>query len=193
MRISPINNTNYNTNFNAKIVPTEEWNNYLKYLSEHAFKKEGWFDTIKNKSIIEHFVNAVKANPSDAEISLDIFYRKDELFNARGTIGSQYGKFTDTEPARSDSNVPIENIIRRILNPENRFQMYKLFGADYNIEKAKAQDAWWDEHIYPIWNSIKELFYEETFFPKRGDERLGRDRAWYDELWNKQFRENHPV
>lgn len=189
MKVSPINNTQYNTNFNAKIVPNPEWNNYLRYIKEYAPYRQGVYNTSKNKTIIENFIKAIEANPSDAEISLDAFYRKNECFNARGVISSQYGKFTDTEPARSDSNVVIENIIRRILNPENRAQMCKLFGTNNFAEQSK----WWDEYIYPMWNDIQEVFYERTLFPKRGDALLGRDQAWYDRLWNKQFREQNPV
>lgn len=185
MYVSPINSTT----FNAKIVPTEEWRNYLKYVDNYAFKREGWFDTVKNQAIIDKFIKAVEKNPSDAEIRLDVFYRKNEFFNARGVISSQYGKFTDTEPARSDSNVKIENIIRRILNPENRAQMCKLFGTKNYAEQAK----WWDEYIHPMWKDIQEVFYERTLFPKRGDEFLGRDRAWYDRFWNKMFREQNPA
>lgn len=190
MKINPINNTNQSTNFNARIAPNPEWNNYLRYINDFAPYREGFYNTAKNKTIIENFIKAVNANPSDALISIDtVICNRNEMFNTRGRISSQYGVFIDTEPGRDDSNAPIENIIRRILNPENRAQMCKLFGTKNFTE----QSNWWDEHIYPIWNSIKELFYEKTLFPKRGDERLGRDRAWYDELWNKAFREQNPV
>lgn len=175
MQISPVSNTS----FNAKIIPTEEWNNYLKYINKYAFKEEGCFDSIKNKSIIERFVNAINNNPSDAEVGLDVFYRKNELFNARGVISSQYGKFTDVEPARSDSGTaPIENIIRRILDPENRAQMCKLFGTKNIAEQSK----WWDKYIYPMWYDIKEIFFEQTIY----------DRT-YDGMLNRKFREINPA
>lgn len=183
MKISPINNTNYNTGFSAKIAPNPEWDNYLRYIKENAVQRPGYWNSTPNKNLIDMFIKAVEANPSDALLNIDIAYNiKEETFNARGIISSQYGKFKDTEPARSDSNAPFENIIRRILNPENRFQMYKLFGADYNIEKVKAQNEWWDEYIFPIWNGIQEVFFERTVYPKS-----------YDSLWNKEFREQNPV
>ena len=180
----------YNTNFNARIAPNPEWNNYLQYIREFAPYRKGVYNTARNKRIIDKFIEAIEANPSDALINIGTFVRsKEELYNTRGRISSQYGMFKDTEPARDDSNAPIENIIRRILNPENRDQMCKLFGTD----DLTGQSKWWDEHIYPIWNDIQEVFYERTLFPKRGDELLGRDQAWYDNLWNKRFREQNPV
>lgn len=182
MKIVPINNTNKNTNFSARIALNPEWNNYLQYINKYAPYKEGVFNTAKQKELIEKFVNAIEANPSDALISIDIFYRKNECFNARGVISSQYGKFTDTEPARSDSEVPCENIIRRILNPENRLQMCKLFGAHKNAYDIVKQNEWWDKHIEPMWKDIQELFYEKTLYERSEDRRF-----------NKVFRELNPV
>ena len=190
MRIIPINNTNQSTNFNARIAPNPEWNNYLRYINEYAPYREGVYNTAKNKTIISKFIEALEANSSDALINIDtIVCNKDEMFNTRGRISSQYGVFVDTEPARDDSNAPIENIIRRILNPENRAQMCKLFGTKNFLEQSK----WWDEHICSMWKGIQEVFYERTLFPRSGDRLIGRDESWYDSLWNRQFREQNPA
>ena len=179
MRVNPINNVNYNTNFKAQITPTPEWNNYLKYI-ENAPNQQ-W--VTKHKALIEKVTNAVEKNPSDAIVNIDVFYRKGEHFNARGKISSQYGTFIDTEPARDDSGTaPVENIIRRMLNPENRLQMCKLFGACKNVYDVIEQNNWWDEYIHPIWEDIQETFYEETLYKKSADSHF-----------NKVFRDLNPV
>lgn len=183
MQINPINNISQNTNFNAKIAPNPEWNKYLQYINEFAPQKPGIFNTAKHKDLIEKLTNAIEANPSDALINIDVFYRKRENFNARGIISSQYGKFTDTEPVRDDSaTAPIENILRRMLNPENRLQMCKLFGAHKDAYDVVKQNEWWNEYIYPIWSNIQETFYEKTLYPKSQDAHF-----------NKVFRELNPV
>ena len=160
MQIQPIN-ANYNTNFNAKIIPTKEWNNYMSFIEKNAVEKHGHLDTIEDKAIIDRFINAVENNPSDAKIKLDVFYKKNEDVNARGVISSQYGVFPDVEPARSDSKVKIENILRRILDPENRLQMCKLFGAHKNAYDVVKQNEWWDEYISPMWQDIERIFYDD--------------------------------
>lgn len=187
MKISPINNTNQSTNFNAKIIPTKEWNHYMNFIEKNAVARIGYSDTIKDKAIIERFITAVANNPSDARIKLNVSYRKDEDVNARGVISSQYGKFPDVEPARSDSKVKIENILRRILDPENRLQMCKLFGADKNAYDVVKQNEWWNEYISPIWRDIMTTFYEPT-----GGRPVKYDRI-IDKCYNEEFRKQNPV
>jgi hypothetical protein len=178
MKINPINNTNQNTNFNARIAPNPEWDNILRYLEKYPYPK-GMQKPASDKELMDKFIKAVEANPSDALINIDTFVcQKGEFYNTRGRISSQYGEFRDTEPARDDSEAPFENIIRRILNPENRTQMCKLFGTNDFAEQSK----WWNKYIDSIWNDIQEVFYEETVYPKS-----------YDKIWNLKFREQNPV
>lgn len=160
MKVSPINNMQ--AQFGAKIVNTKDYNNLMLYLRKNVGAPKGMYDTAEDLVLVEKVINAIKDFPTKAELKFSIIHREGELFNARGVVESQYAKYTDTEPARENSNVPIPNIIKRILNPENKAFLNKLMGN----ENDSVRFAWWENKIKPIWNSVQERFYEYTVYPQ---------------------------
>ena len=163
MYINRLNNSISSKNqptFNAKIVMTDDYKNYLKYIYKNSIQKTGCYNTKINTDLSEKIEYAFSKHPSDAEITPSIQYRYGELFNARGILKSKYGMLTDVEPARSDSGTaPIENILRKVLDPGNKKALNVILGKKYSNET----DLWWKRFIAPIWKQISETFREETF------------------------------
>ena len=158
MKVSPISNTQ--PQFKAKVSSTKEFSELMSYLHKHVNDKAPWYNSAEDLELVNRVTNAFIAFPSNADLKFSVMYRKNECFNARGVVESQYAKFTDTEPARSDSAVPIPNIMKRILNPDNKDQFNKLMGN----KDEKIRDIWWKFYIGPLWDKIKENFYEDTVY-----------------------------
>lgn len=172
MHVSRVNSVNFQANLN---FPP----NYIKYIEKNSVAREGYKDFTSHKVLINKLTEAFSKNPSDANVNVGMLLRNNEMFCARGLIGSQYAEFTDTEPARDDSVAAFENVVRRILHPDNRVQFNKLMGAK---RKSPEQDVWWNTYIAPIWKDISSEFYETTYGPRLFD-------GWY----NKAFRMQRKV
>ena len=156
MNISPVSSTNFKATINFP-------RSYTKYIKENSAVREGYANYASHVELVDKIKEAFRKNPSDANINVEMLCRPNELFCARGVVSSQYAKFVDIEPARDDSVAAYENIVRRILYPANRVQFNRLMGAG---RKSAVQDAWWNEHIAPIWDKIQSEFYEFTVYQK---------------------------
>ena len=158
MKVLPISDTQ--PQFKAKIVGTQDLTELTNYLNKYVDAPLSCYNSANDLKLFKKVSDALIAFPTDAELKFTKIYRPGELYNARGIVESQYAKLTDTEPARTNSVVPILNIMKRILNPNNSEQFDKLMGNNDNNLRIK----WWDEHIAPIWESIKFNFYEDTIY-----------------------------
>ena len=169
MQISSVNVSNCRDNkqnFGAKIViKTDEMKNYMRYLHENSKPREGWYNSQKDLELTQKVIEAFEKHPSKEEVLPDVFYLKNTLFNARGVLTSSRASFIDTEPARSDSIAPIQNILRRIIDPYNKRMFNRLLGEEH----SHVYDAWWRENILPFWKDIQNHFREETFFKGKYD------------------------
>lgn len=167
--------TNYTKSqqkFGAKItVKSNEMKNYVKYLQQNKNAENGCYDSKKDLDLTNRIFDAFEKHPSKEEITTDVAYFKGLLFNARGVIKSSKAVFIDTEPARSDSIAPIQNIFRRILDPQNKKTFNRLVGEEH----APVYEAWWENNIAPIWKDIKQNFREKTFFDGNHDKEFNAD------------------
>ena len=103
---------------------------------------------------------------------------------ARGAIESRFANFIDVEPANQNKTHPIKNILRRILDPENKVKFNQLMGSKYD----NIYDSWWQENIAPIWDKINSTFREETFFKGNYDKDFNKDfQAQEERAWKKIF------
>ncbi len=159
MRVLPIIE-NKEPAFKARLINSLCWCEYMLYLKRHQYPaaKDVW-DSSTNLVLAKKIQKAFNNHPSDAEINISVIYQNDGLYNTRGIIESKNAKFYDVEPAPNGSvSAPVENILRRILNPKNKNAFNLLVGEKY----AKCYDSWWNENIKPIWNDITQFFREET-------------------------------
>ena len=172
MKVQSINNQSNNQNFCARIVvQTEDMKNFMDYIKRYTHSNKGSYNSTKDLALTRKIFDAFEKHPSQEEIIPDIAYIKGTLFNARGTLQSSRAAFIDTEPARSDSIAPIQNIFRRILDPENKESFNKLVGEEH----SSVYDSWWKEHIAPIWKDINKSFREETLFHENYDKEFNAD------------------
>lgn len=104
-------------------------------------------------------------HPSPENIKIDVFYRHNEMLNARGTVASSKVVLTDTEPARSDSISPVLNIMRRIVDPANKKSFNRLVGEEY----AADYKPWWDKNIKPIWGAVNKKLREDPYYSESKD------------------------
>ena len=160
MKVLPINNTQ--PQFKAKVIPTQDYKNLIEYLSKHKEDKTSLYNSAENLNLVKYVTQALEKFPTSAELKFGVMCRLGELYNARGVVKSQYTKYIDSEPASSNSVVPIPNIMKRILNPQNSAFLNKLMGNSDD----KARTIWWDTYILPKWNSIKAQFFEDTIYPR---------------------------
>ena len=157
MKVSPINNTQ--PQFKATIVRSHDYNALMEFVSNFANSNSS--NMQRSKELLEAVQESLIAFPTDAKLKFTKMLRDPrEYFIARGVVESQYAKFTDVEPARETSYVPIPNIMKRILNPDNKDYFNKLMGN----KDDSIRSSWWDKNIRPIWNDILLNFYEDTVY-----------------------------
>ena len=173
--------------FKAKItVKSDEMKNFMNYLRNNTNAPSGWYNTKSDLALVNKVMAAFEKHPSPEELSPDVFYIRGTFFNARGTLSSSKAEFRDTEPARSDSIAPIFNILRRILDPQNKQSFIKLTGEEYSAQ----YDEWWRQNISPIWKNINKNFREKTFFNGNYDKEFNEDfnkqegNSWI-KIWKK--------
>ena len=135
---------------------------------------------IYSKELITKISEALKKHPSDVVIKPNII-TKLGIYSTRGSITSRFATYNDVEPVENDGKAPIKNILRRILDPENKNCFNKLVGEKY----SNIYDTWWNENIAPIWNEINENFRTKTMFKGNHDKDFNQDfqdrkeRTWY--------------
>ena len=169
MKIQPISNQS----FTATLAIEGDMKEYMKFLNAHTEAADGWYNSTEDLRVTSKIIKAFKKHPSPNVVFPSNTYIKSVWFNARGTLKSKDCTLYDTEPSRSDSFAGIQNVLRRILDPENKSMFNKLLGVQYSW----AYSTWWNEHIKPIWPYIQKNFRETTFF-----------KGNYDKEFNEDFR-----
>ena len=106
---------------------------------------------LNSKEMVIKIANALEKHPSDAVVKIDII-KKSGFYGTRGSVTSRFATYKDVEPVQNDGKTPIKNILRRILDPENKDCFNKLVGEKH----SNIYNTWWDENIAPIWNEINE-------------------------------------
>lgn len=170
MYIQPINNS---PNFNAKLnLQSKGFADYMEYLHMCKNVPKGQFNTSKNLGLFRKICKAFEKHPSNEVINADVKYRRSELFNARGFLETSKAHIIDIEPSRSDDGTaPMENILRKILNPDNK----KLFNNLLGEKHKSSYNAWWDENIKPIWTDIQETFENNDILEEISESQLNRN------------------
>lgn len=156
-------NNNNSTNFGAKLnLKSQGFNDYVQYMDSCKNAPKGYFNSSKNIGLFKKICKAFEAHPSKEVINADVFYRQGEAFNTRGTLKSSKAKIVDVEPSRSDDGVaPMQNILRKIVDPENKKMFHKLVGKEHE----SMYNAWWNKNIKPIWGDVKKTFNEGDTCP----------------------------
>ena len=152
--------TNFNANLKGRVLQET-----MDYMERYSNPPKGFYDNSKDLKLTKRIIKAFKSHPSKEDIVVDTFYRKNELFNARGVVSSSKVTLTDTEPARSDSIAPTKNILRRILDPANKNSFNRLVGEEH----SGIYENWWNKNIKPIWNDVNDRFRESTCFEGNRD------------------------
>ena len=141
---------------------------------------------LNSKEMVIKIANALEKHPSDAVVKIDII-KKSGFYGTRGSVTSRFATYKDVEPVQNDGKTPIKNILRRILDPENKDCFNKLVGEKH----SNIYNTWWNENIAPIWNEINENFRSKAFFKGNHDKEFNRDfqnrkeKTWYN-LINEQ-------
>lgn len=134
-------------------------------------------------SLVNKVADAFEKHPSNAFIRIDEF-KGAGFYGARGVIKSRHAIYTDVEPTPYDGVSSVQNIIRRILNPENKDCFNKLMGNKHN----DVYDSWWAENISPIWSDVNKKFRTKTFFEGNYDKEFNQDFQNREEkTWKKLF------
>ena len=55
----------------------------------------------------------------------------------------------------------MQNILRKIIDPENKQMFHKLVGNEHE----SMYNAWWNKNIKPIWGGVKKTFNEGDTCP----------------------------
>lgn len=182
MKIDRIHSTTNQQTFNANVVKTPILTSTIQYMEEHSTMPDGWHSYKEELHLTKKIIHALKKHPSKENIEIEQTHRYGEMFNARGVISSGKATLIDTEPARSDSIAPILNIMRRIVDPQNKQSFNKLMGEEH----AKDYQSWWNKNIKPIWAGINDNFREETCFEGIHDTK-------FNKLFNSQSGEKRKV
>ena len=154
-----------NINFKAKLnLASTGFSEYIQYMISCRNAPEGYFNSSKNIKLFKKICDAFEKHPSNEVISADVIYRKHELYNARGVLKSSKIAIKDVEPCRSDDGTgPMENILRKILDPKNKKIFNKLVGEEYK----SSYKSWWNKNIKKIWADIKDIyFFDEDILPQ---------------------------
>jgi hypothetical protein len=137
--------------------------------------------TPENAKLMQGVIDAFKKYPSNLKVKASII-NSPGFWGARGVIETKYAKLIDVEPANQNRTHPIKNILRRILDPENKEKFNQLMGG----KQDDIYDAWWAENISPIWDDINSTFREKTFFNGNYDREFNKDYAKQNEkTWQK--------
>lgn len=168
MQVNKISNNT--TSFNAKIVNTKDMKACLEYMEKHKNPPVGWHNTTNELILFGFIKEAFEKHPSPVEIYPFITYVGGG-FGERGVLTSKEVGFTDTEPGRDDSWAPLENVFRRILDPENKDCFNILVGKGYE----SSYQPWWDKYISPIWDDIQITFREVTYFTDNRDKKFNKE------------------
>ncbi len=169
MRIE--NNVAKRPTYTAKVVNTAVLTGAIDYMKQNSKAKGDWYNTAEDLKLTKKIIKAFKNHPSPESVMIGETFRYGEMFNARGVISSGRATLIDTEPARSDSIAHVMNIMRRIIDPENKVSFNKLMGEEY----SKNYQPWWDKNIKPIWEDVNERFRESTFFEGNYDSQFNSD------------------
>ena len=170
MRIEKTNTQTYNPTFKANVVRTKVLSETFEYMEKHSNPPKGWHDCSTELRLTKKIIKALKKHPAKENIEIEQTHRYGELFNARGVISSGKATLIDTEPARSDSIAPVLNIMRRIIDPQNKKSFNKLMGEEF----SKDYQPWWDKNIRPIWSKVNSEFREETCFEGNRDSHFNK-------------------
>ena len=131
--------------------------------------------------LLEGVINAFEKHPSMIKVKTSI-NNSAGFWGARGVIETKFAKLVDVEPANQNKTHPIKNILRRILDPENKEKFNQLMGGKHNDK----YDAWWSENVAPIWDRINSTFREKTFFEGNYDKEFNSDfQAQVEKTWQK--------
>ena len=169
MRIE--NNVSTRPTYTANVAKTKVLTDAMGYMEKYSDAKGDWYNTAQDLKLTKKIIKAFKKHPSPETVMIGETFRYGELFNARGVISLSKATLIDTEPARSDSIAHVMNIMRRIIDPENKKSFNKLMGEEY----SKDYQPWWDKNIKPIWADVSERFRENTFFEGNHDKQFNRD------------------
>ena len=137
------------------------------------------------EELVSKISEALKNHPSDVMIKTDIIM-KNGLYGVRGQISSRHAMYRDVEPVENNGLSPIKNILRRILDPENKNCFNNIVGKNY----SEFYDSWWAENISPVWSDISEKFRSKFISKDNHDKEFNQDfqehreRTWYN-LINK--------
>lgn len=168
-----VNSINSSVDFCARLA---QGSNEIKKLSAQMAKNP---DTA---GIVEKIADAFRKHPSDVFIRTSNEY-KSQLFGVRGVIASRNIVLTDVEPA-ADNVSGIMNILRRILDPENKDCFNALVGKKFQ----DSYSTWWEENISPIWEKIDSNFRGKTFYTGNFDTEFNKDfREQRENFWKKIF------
>lgn len=135
---------------------------------------------IYSKDLVLKIADAFKKHPSDV-IVRPYIVSKPTLYGTRGIVSSRFTTYKDVEPVQNDGKAPLKNVLRRILDPDNKDCFNKLVGDT----KDKYYDSWWNNNIAPIWDEINENFRSKVFFHGNHDKDFNQDfqdrkeRTWY--------------
>ena len=157
--------------YKANVSKTKVLKNTMEHMEKYSTATGDWYNTAEDLKLTKKIIKAFKKHPSHELVMIGETFRYGEMFNARGVISSSKATLIDTEPARSDSIAHVLNIMRRIIDPENKQSFNKLMGEEY----SKDYQPWWDKNIKPIWGAVNERFRESTFFEGNHDAQFNRD------------------
>ena len=163
MQINRIANDNMPVHFGAHVVKRD------KYLRSYL---QGTTKTESEVKLMNKVFDAFEKHPAQIYVKPSV-NSNNGLWAARGVISTKYASYQDVEPATTESGA-LKNILRRILDPENKKEFNTLMGNG----QEKIYDSWWNENIAPIWEEISSTFRERTFFDGN-----------YDKEFNKDFRD----
>ena len=168
-----VSSVSSSVSFDARLA---QGSNEMKRLSLQMSKNP------ETAGIVEKIIEAFQKHPSDVFIRTSNKY-KSQLYGVRGTISSRNITLTDVEPV-CDNLSGVMNVLRRILNPENK----DCFNALVGKKHQDIYNSWWEENISPIWKKINSEFRGKTFYTGNYDTEFNEDfRSQKEVFWKKIF------
>ena len=174
MKISSIKSAEKQTSFSAHLVTrNKEMSSFVNQMKKN----------LDDANLLQGITDAFENYPEKGNIRLS-FIKKNGLWAARGVVSTRFATFIDSEPANNNRIHPIKNILRRILDPENKDVFNKLMGGKH----SDSYNTWWEENISPFWNDINTKFREKTFFDGNYDKEFNLDfRNQQERAWQRIF------
>lgn len=168
--------------FDAKInLKSSGFAEYCEYLECCKDAPKGYFSSNRNIELFSKICKAFENHPSEEIIDAKVIYLNG-YFNARGMVETRRGKIRDIEPSRSDDgNGPIEYLLRKLLDPNNKKIFNKLLGEEHSNIYSK----WWNENIKPLWSEISDLYKIDTTIV----DNLSEEK--YNKLFRNQFHKKY--